>query len=371
MEEWGKGRARDADVAGGAAPGEAKEREVPCRGDGLEGEAGAAQLSGDAAQVRFRGRLDLRLNRNRSFDAEREGSRDHAVSDREVGAAGGAAEGGAGGSPGQFEVLLGQHRAAGFERERGAATTCVEVDTAGVSPHTEAVTFHARQEHQAHGRRKCGRAAVAGDSESARFHAPGSECCNRAQPGAIEVFAAEFQAAGPRPDVDAKRAGALHEQREGGGEGAGVEFRDMVSEVRRDGNAQVGGVALDRHVGGEDGLELRATGCRPRFDIGRKAAADGQRRRGDLRFAFIAGERETGAAAVGVGIAGVQPAAWDGEAVDDVAEVERAAVLRERVLMFEADERGGAVPGRPARAKRCRKVSVDARRRDGEASHVT
>ena len=239
LQEGAKGRARDADVAGGVAPGKPEEREIPCRSHGLEGEAGAAQFPGDAAQLRFRGCFQPRLNLSLSFDAEWEESRDHAVSDGEVSAARHTSERRASGGPGQFEVPLREHRAAGFERERSVSTKCVEVDPAGVAAHAEAVAFHARKDAKAHRRREYGGAAIAGDGKGAGLHTPGGERCDRTQPGAIEVVTAQLEAAGPWPDVDAKRAGALHEQREGGGERASVELRDLAGQVGRHRNAQV------------------------------------------------------------------------------------------------------------------------------------
>jgi hypothetical protein len=97
-------------------------------------------------------------------------------------------------------------------------------------------------------------------------------------------------------------------------------------------NAARGSLVDDEHVRVGDGRWVKFDG---------EAGEDGDRGRGDFGLGIVGGERKAGAQPVAVEVAGVEPQSWDGELVDEGAEVDVLAAVEDAELLLDAEQRSG------------------------------
>src|SRR5512140_279617 len=131
--------------------------------------------------------------------------------------------------------------AAVFAAEDGLTARAVKVEAGRAAEEGDAGSLGGRPEPE--GEPWQGRGGETHYRDSAGAGAARRECGGGTQAGALQEVAAELQAAGTGADVEPFGLRTVHQQRERGGEGVGVEVGHRIDDFvgRRD--AEVGGVA--------------------------------------------------------------------------------------------------------------------------------
>ena len=176
------------------------------------------------------------------------------------------------------------------------------------------------------------------DRARAGKRTPEGERQHGTEPFAIDEFAAQLQPPGSWSHQQTRRSGPVQQHHQRRCEGARIEEGCGLCERVRHRYADVGRVADQLGIRGEEELEGSSFRPSPAFDFPRKAGAAPHRRCRDLSFAVVARKHRAGWQVIRVRIRRIKKASTESESVDQLLEVQLRAVLDDLVLVLEADQ---------------------------------